>query len=344
MINRIILLIILIFLSGCKGKNKEIMITGFENTKILNGRAIGPKNYFLQPMKIGFNDSVFFIIDYKKDNLLHFFEKKNLNHLTSKIPIGRGPGEFAFIDYFNQIDSSAIWLYAPQSEKFLLYNIKNLIYNDNPYPDFEYDIPKTELRICQQIFFISDTVITGLSTNGKGRIFFWNPILNKVRYSKLFPKLLKIDPEMPLNFIGRLYYGFSGIKPDKSKVAVAMDKFKRIDIFNIDGTTDFSIVFPEFKEPKYCDPRDFEKYDTGNSLQYICIYTTDNFIYALYYGKPPIEENIYANFIHVFDWKGNPIVNYELDISIFSFTVDEANKTIYGIRIFDDQPIISFKY
>jgi hypothetical protein len=344
MINKTLLLISLLLLSGCKTDNNEKLVNGFDTNMKLIGEHIGPLNFFLQPMKIGFNDSLIFIIDYKKENLLHFFEKKNLNYISSKLPIGRGPGEYAYIDFFNQIDTSAIWLYAPQSEKFILYNLKNLIYNKQPLPDFEYDIPKKDLRICQQIFYISDTVITGLSTNGKGRIFFWNPVLNNIRHIKIFPKLLKMDPDLPLNYVGRLYYGFTGVKPDKTKIAVAMDKFKRIDVFNIDGKTVLSIVFPDFKEPKYCDPRDFENYDSGNSLQYICIYTSNNYIYALYFGKPPTDDNIYGKYIHVFDWKGNPVAQYELDIPIFSFVVDEVNKTIYGIRIFDERPIISYKY
>jgi hypothetical protein len=338
-----VLFVILLGFS-CKPKLNERLVTSFEKEINLKGEHIGPKNFFLQPMKIGFNDSLLIIIDQKTDKLIHFFKKKDFSYISSALPAGRGPGEYAFIEFFNQITDSTIWIYSPQTECLVLYNIDSLMQNIHPNIDILYKIPKSELRICQQIFYISDTVVCGLSTNGKGRIFFWNPVSEKTRFVKNFPLLPKFDPDQPLSYLGNLYYGFSGLKPDKTKIAVAMDKFKRIDVFRTDGSNDFSLIFPEYKKPKYVNPNNSKEFFEGNVLQYIMIYVSDNYIYALYFGELPSDKPFYAKYIHVFDWEGNAVTKYELDIPIFSFVVDEKMHTIYGVRIFDDQPIVSFKY
>ncbi len=61
---------------------------------------------------------------------------------------------------------------------------------------------------------------------------------------------------------------------------------------------------------------------------------TDKYIYLLYSGRVIGTDFYFAlksNTILVFDWDGNPIIRYNLDVDINTFTVSEDNKIIYAI-------------
>jgi hypothetical protein len=66
----------------------------------------------------------------------------------------------------------------------------------------------------------------------------------------------------------------------------------------------------------------------------------------LYSGKSEDEEgySILANQIFVFSWKGVPEQILSLDQGVFSITVDEKNKKIYGISDTPEFHIVEFAY
>jgi len=80
---------------------------------------------------------------------------------------------------------------------------------------------------------------------------------------------------------------------------------------------------------------------------FISATATSNYIYLLYSGRTigvDINLAFKSNTILVFDWEGNPIKRYNLDIDITTFTVSEDDKTIYAISNTSvDTDLIKFK-
>jgi hypothetical protein len=72
----------------------------------------------------------------------------------------------------------------------------------------------------------------------------------------------------------------------------------------------------------------------------MCTYVTDSLIYTrpIQYSLDMLRSGAsykgyglnYNENIYVFDWNGKLIKKYELDTPIYSFVVDEKNKTIYA--------------
>jgi hypothetical protein len=73
-------------------------------------------------------------------------------------------------------------------------------------------------------------------------------------------------------------------------------------------------------------------------LQYLDVYVTDNYIYALYagLGNAELENHSHGALskgvgVHVFKWDGTACCSLNLDRIINCFCVDETNRVIYGI-------------
>jgi hypothetical protein len=115
-----------------------------------------------------------------------------------------------------------------------------------------------------------------------------------------------------------------------------MCSFDRIDIFKIDGELEMS-VFDGLEIPdivnEYLEADD----SRGLYMYYGGIATSNDYIYALYYGQS------FADFgqipiptqIRIFDWKGNPLSRIEVSDYLYSFSVDERNGVMYGVDNFN---------
>ena len=77
----------------------------------------------------------------------------------------------------------------------------------------------------------------------------------------------------------------------------------------------------------------------------ISVFATDNCIYALNLDMtaPEIMEQKHFPSVQVFSWDGKPLTCYELDCMISCFTVDEAEKRIYGAFAEDEDAIYTFR-
>ncbi|MFN3800057.1 BF3164 family lipoprotein [Belliella pelovolcani] len=87
-------------------------------------------------------------------------------------------------------------------------------------------------------------------------------------------------------------------------------------------------------------------YDSDQTnIAFTAIASTDQNIYAVYYGKNVTElENPSQCNLLVFDWKGKLKENIALDHPLNFITVDQKNKIIYGLNpMNEDNPIYKLK-
>lgn len=73
-------------------------------------------------------------------------------------------------------------------------------------------------------------------------------------------------------------------------------------------------------------------------------YATENYIYTLNLDMTP--QDIYARkhypSLQVFSWEGKPLKQYRLNCYISAFTIDEADRTVYGVFAEDESSIYTF--
>ena len=124
--------------------------------------------------------------------------------------------------------------------------------------------------------------------------------------------------------------------PDKKRMVVAIGTHGFISFLN---RTDFGLK--EYKQIKYHPPK-FKVTDRGSASYhrdnvggFSAVDCDDNFVYALYSGKtfnnnPMLSSH--CEHLLVYDWDGNPVKRYVLDVPIFNtMSYDKENNCIYGL-------------
>jgi hypothetical protein len=75
------------------------------------------------------------------------------------------------------------------------------------------------------------------------------------------------------------------------------------------------------------------RHSKENNSGYLCVKGSDKFVYALFSGKPLFDEDSNSsNIVICFDWNGNIVRKYKLDVDVNQITVDYADSYLYGIK------------
>lgn len=347
-LSKIFYIILIFILSSCAYKRSSSDFI-FENEYTVEGAQILSEEFSINQL-FAINNYLF---GYQKTGQ-YFFKIYNIETLSEIGEIckrGKGPNEFPSFLILNQYETCGIdlciWVHDLNVGKLTKVNVKE-------------SLEKGETVVLNEIatksqssffnaFVIDSSLVVGRSTNSiidMNRLQLYNPINDSIiRTIPLFPKIDVTRSNDDINFrmvkYNPLYVGSIGLKPDKTKIASAMTSFNRIDIFDVNGDLYKSIVEgPEI--PEYL--KNYLNSDEDNSestLQYFysSIFTSNNFIYALYIGQMLSEyggKSIPTQ-LRIFDWEGNPLVRININDYLFSFTIDENRGLLFGVDYYNEK-------
>jgi hypothetical protein len=319
---------------------KEYSVTGED---ILQNSFNIAKLFVAGNYLIGLQDKAeYFIIVYDSETL------KELGEFARK---GRGPDEFPttiIIDRIFQCDNNVyIWVHDLNESVLCMINITESLKKQVTIIDKKFKT-KAESGFFMA-FFIDSTKIIGRSTNSIPQMYrlqLYNPQQDVITKTvPLFPVVKKLSDD--IDFIYRkynyLYTSNIGLKNDMTKIASAMSSFNRIDIFDTDGILETSIL--EGVEIPKDDIQSYLTAESGDNralmIHYNAIYTTDNYIYALYYGQPKSDYamKFIKTEIRIFDWAGKPLSKIEVPDYLLNFSIDEEKGLMYGVDYFNGKNI-----
>ena len=283
----------------------------------------------------------------KAEYFIKVYDSESLNELGEFARKGRGPDEFPTtlsIDLAFQCENNIyVWAHDLNAGVLCRINITESLKKQTTIIDRKFKT-KAESGFSTP-FFIDSTKIIGQSTNTiphMYRLQLYNPQQDVITKTvPLFPVVKKRRDD--LDFIYRkynsLYVNSIGLKNDKKKIASAMSSFNRIDIFDNEGMLEKSIlegvevpkdVIRSYLTAEYGDDRELMRYYTG-------IYTTDKYIYALYYGqlRSDYAKKLAKTEIRIFDWGGKPLCKVKVPDYLLSFCIDEERGLMYGVDYFN---------
>ena len=145
------------------------------------------------------------------------------------------------------------------------------------------------------------------------------------------------------------YNGNLSTNPSKTKFVYTSYNGEIIHFYNIEHNNIKPIIKIENVYPIYQNRNDNMTgviIGTDCVLGYISSYATEQFVYTLFSGEKhkDIERDYSysASILRVFNWKGNLIKEYELDVPCSYICVSNDNTTLWAIAAKPDYSLVSF--
>lgn len=320
-----IIIICICFLYSCSQKNEYKKVDPFFTAK----KELVSFKYFSEeifhPDYITSIENILVISSSKSDSMLLYYNLPNMTLIEKSGSRGNAVDEFQAFPMFchSQMNNSLyIWGYTPITiKRFILDNEKSLIqtntYNVN-YEPFNYmHIIKDSILV----YYLPDNLeIKLISLNN-------NELLDQIS--------LKKDSHNESFF----YSNRGMIIANDSTIVHSYFFKKRIDIYDIE-TLKLKTVIGNSNNKVNIIEKDFSKV----KYHYVNLVAGEKYFYALYSGQNNQENPTGANNkIEVYDYDGNPIIEYRFDIPPLLYTVDEKNQMIYGFNNYFEDYLLSYK-
>jgi|GEM_PF-2579724 len=329
-----------VFIIACStGEDiKTIIINEFPKNEAIIGEHVDFYPIPFCPGNIFIIDSLLLKINSNRceDNFFYVYNKNNSEFLGSFGTKGRGPNEFLYPHTTGQyiIDNVSIklWVHDIHQKRFDLIDVTKSIDEKRTVISDSFREPLPMIFVINAIILPNGDLI-GRSMSPEGRFFYHDSKNELTKWVEYFPEVAK--PPFSENDMFNLYSGPTGIKHDNSRIASALQFFKRIDVFSARLEHLFSLAFndspgnPEFfSNPENPMPGTLMRY-------YSDLYLSSRYIYALNRNVPQekIRTRTYpaTNELHVFSWDGDPVACYSLNQTLYSFTIDEENGFLFGL-------------
>lgn len=152
-------------------------------------------------------------------------------------------------------------------------------------------------------------------------------------------------PKMQLSM---LYISTLMATLDNKKVVAVTQKHAVVSFFNYINNS----ILKEYKKIKYYAPnftieeRGNIAFSKDNQVGFCGVDCDDDYVYTLYSGRTFTGhgvQNHHCEHLLVYDWNGNPVKHYILDIPLFSMKYDNEKKIIYGIGYNPEGVLVEYK-
>ena len=174
-------------------------------------------------------------------------------------------------------------------------------------------------------------------------------LIEEKKYAE-YPYRDKKEQQIANNLRGMAYQGIIRVNSNMNKFVYAVNTSEIIYFYKMD-TVDISLIkkyemnYPVYKTQVDGDMRAAPISSLNNST-FISLGTSPQYVYALYSGKNFKEKGLEAltgTIIYVFDWNGNAVKKYELNIPVTLISVDDEDKVLYAFSNMPDPELIKFK-
>ena len=314
--------------------------SGIESATVVDNRDLGEAGVYLVSQMF-VKDSLLYTMNPRTNYALSVY---NLDTQEKKdfIRKGRGPGEvLALLGLAETRDG----LYGLDSNNKRMADIR--IVGDSVTYDF-FDIPG-EYLYTHLIAGDNFVIFTGMMEEGRYLYYDLNSRESEVYCSYPVGKEYENSPGEVKNRI--MISSVMGMKPDQTKFVCMHYNSGVIDICRIENG---GIVRHKLVDFFYPNVRIREGSDgfpaVGITRDYpngfFGVQTDDNYIYAIYSGKTYEEYGAafsQCDYLLVFDWDGNPVKAYHLEMPLTSIYWNESEHTLYGLSVGDGEYLVTYR-
>lgn len=337
----------LVILSSCSG-NKQLRNIEKEFSDV---RSLIHKDLAFSEMMLGnvaamhWADSKLIILDNHGEEFFHFIDCEKNKYLGNFGKRGQGPGDFLQPFSMQNYSDSIIAITDAWKHELIGINLKSL---DNDSVEYTDILSKDSLFHLSLIPTKYDTFVS-IGFYEKAQFYLLNKRGEITGEYFEYPYKDDLEKRVPNRVRGMAYQGVTHSNPSKDKLVYAVTLAPIINFYEIRGNSvelieNITTAYPNYK-PEDGNGSFSAAMSRDNKLGYLDVSATDKYVYALYSGRSQGSEGYAAfesNEIFVFDWQGNPVKKYKLDVPVTKICVDTADRVIYAISKRPDPELVSF--
>lgn len=316
------LIVIVWILNACS--KPRVNRTIFPESKELLAEKISVNEVF-SPDFVTKSGDHFIISSSKSDTTLFLYETPSLTFKNATGSKGGGPNEIQTFPMFcHTMDNDYLYIkgYSPMSIR----KIKIEAESDFSFID-EYQLDKYDEYNFMNI--INDSLL--IYYNGNELAITKYDLKNNIELNKI--KLKREDHGESF------FYSNRGLISANDSFVIFPYTYKnQIDIYAVD---DFKLI------KRIEDGEKYAKVEVSNfeniTYHYINVYAGKKYFYVIYVGHKEGDDNFFDRTMEVYDYEGNPIIEYTFDIIPFYLAVDEQNGYIYATNSNYEDYLLRYK-
>jgi hypothetical protein len=298
-----------------------------------------------RPLNICCFDSVIITSDSGTECFIQCYNKTTGEKLTESLEWGNGPDDMTYITSFQKVQDR-IFVFNSLQNKYMFFNLPELVTKRKTLPQTSVTI--NVAAVINALYYPPSLVIANTLDSGDCLFSIYNqngefienkgsfPDDGKV-YPSFFEKSMAFEYEMALN-------------PVSKEIVICYKLTDLIEIYDTSFQLKKRIQGPDIFFPITNEVNNNGDISAGSingktKEAYGRPVATESEIWVLYSGNIMGEKtNGYLkDKLFVFDWEGNPLRYYQLDIPVFRFDIDYDRHTIYAITDIPDFHIVNFK-
>ena len=320
--------------------NSVVEISDFPIELKVKGTNVGPLSFFSNPTDIVFDQDHYLIVDDKKKEIFHLFNKK-YELISSFGNIGEEPGSFSNkpqIINNNFIENKKLLLYQFPSE-IIPIELKST--GDKYAESIISEKNKMTIKLpgIQYVANLEGNKYVGLGGMTEGKLSFFDLDSTKAMIYPFVPNTTpgpKTSEDKMFMYNGRI-----GVNTVEGKIVIANHYFNQLEIYDTKGQ-----LLKEIRIGKLDSP--FSKKPGERKFYFVNVDVTDKYIFAVYLGKKPspgLDDLFMAKSeIHVFSWDGKPVAKLKLDRVIGAIAINPKKGIILSVDDFrnENQRLLEF--
>ncbi|RNC63255.1 6-bladed beta-propeller [Proteiniphilum sp. X52] len=317
--NLFILLIFLIGLAACHVEDKKTSnVTKFPEKKEIKVTVIKTAPEILAPEEMIIMNDQIWVFQSKKERLFDVFELPDCKHIFSTGRKGQGPNDFIFpIGRTLQIHHTGFTILDANVLKFITPQPDGSLEVTHTVKTFDHLAVNGFIRLDDSLYCAFTGCATGSTSDCEYQMI--DLARKKTIEFSSYPNLTTKEYEGDQRC--QIYYKHLTAIQGKRKIAAFYSFFKFFRIYSYDGVLEQEV---HVKIPPY------QSDNVENWKKRM-----------IFYGRPvSTEKYIYVpcmgNEIQVWDWEGNPVIQYTLDQTFITFDVCENTNRIFLISAKED--------
>lgn len=349
----VLIFFICVYLFGCHSSKERIgneirfVYSSFPEHKNLKSEKY-VFDSVLNPNKIHAKNGLLILSENGRDKVIHLIDQSKMKYVRSLGKKGDAPGEFRSTvrEFDLGFNDSTVWAYDLNAKTFFEYSLSG-----DGTTAINSIKQKGDFFMGMSMHWIGSNEIISYLTNNPFKLGVFDTIGNNIRNFGPW----SVDKEISTvegYILSDLHQGQTDVDAENERLVHAALKFDYFEIFDLESGGSFIVRGP------VGDVLDYKVESAGGQVAafvnpetirgYNDVFLGKESIFLVFNGKTDIQMRQpgaeISRTIFQFDFEGNPLAHFKLDVPIKAITVSEKDRKIYAVTQDREPGIAVFNY